>query len=144
MSCIIILCPIGDLLGSKTLLVYNKDTWLLICSSIVAFSNIVLNAVFIPLWGINGATIASVLSYFVAIVCRYLFTQKIFKFRLLTKNLFKYFLFTIPFIILYIFFRTQINENIIYTIVFIFISIIIYILELYIFKDITDYQNNHK
>lgn len=135
MCFVIILCPIGDMLGSKTLLVYNKDSWLLICSAIVAFSNIVLNVIFIPLWGINGATIASVLSYVVAVLCRYLFTRKLFKFNLFTKNLFKYFLFTVPFVLLYCFFYQRINNYFIWTILFIICAIIIYMFELFIFKD---------
>ena len=43
MSGIILLGPIGDMFGSKTLLVFKKDRWLLVCSSAVALSNVVLN-----------------------------------------------------------------------------------------------------
>lgn len=135
MSFVIVLCPIGDLLGSKTLLVFNKEKWLLICSSIVAVSNIVLNAIFIPLWGINGATIASLLSYLIAVTCRYIFTRKLVKFNLFTINLFKYILFTIPFVIIYYFYYDFINTKFYCTILFIFVSIIIYILELFLSKD---------
>ena len=135
MSFVIVLCPIGDLLGSKTLLVFNKEKWLLICSSIVAVSNIVFNAILIPLWGINGATIASLVSYVVAITCRYIFTRKLVKFNLFTFNLFKYTLFTVPFIIIYYIYYHYINTKFLCTILFIFVSIIIYMLELYLFKD---------
>lgn len=135
MSFIIILCPIGDLLGSKILLVYNKDSWLLICSSIVAVSNVVLNVVLIPLWGINGATLASLLSYAVAVFCRYCFTQKILKFNLFSLSFLKYTLCTIPFIVIYIVFSQQINNYFIWTLTFIFVAIIVYILELILLKD---------
>lgn len=48
MSIIVTIGPIGDLLGSKTLLIHGKNKELLICSSIVAISNIILNLLFIP------------------------------------------------------------------------------------------------
>ena len=135
MCLIIVLCPIGDLLGSKTLLVYNKDSWLLICSSIVAVSNIVLNAVFIPLWGINGATFASLMSYFVAVLSRYIFTRRLVKFNLFTWNLLKYTCFTVPFIIIYLFLRDYINSNVGIMFAYVFVAIIIYAFELFFTKD---------
>lgn len=87
MSVAIILVPIGDLLGSKTLLIYNKDKWLLISSAVVAVSNIVFNFVGIPLWGVIGACVASVLCYVIADLIRYLFTVRIIKFHLFVPEL---------------------------------------------------------
>lgn len=135
MSVVIILCPIGDLLGSKILLVFNKDSWLLICSSIVAVSNIILNFLFIHKWGINGATFASLLSYIVAITCRYIFACKLINFNLFTWNLFKYFIFTVPFIIVYFLFSEYINTKFLYTLIFVIFSILLYMFELYISND---------
>lgn len=135
MAFVIVLCPIGDLLGSKILLVFNKDSWLLICSSIVAISNILLNFLFIPKWGINGATVASLLSYVIAITCRYVFARRLVKFNIFTINFVKYLVFTVPFILVYSFFKEYINTNFLYTLFFIFFAILIYILELFLSKD---------
>ena len=135
MSAMIILGPIGDMLGSKTLLVYKKEKWLLICSSIVAVSNIVLNFAFIPLWGINGAAAASILSCAVAVAARYYFTRKIVNIRLFNKNIIKYSCFTLPFIILYFAFHAQIDSNTVWMFGFVIACGIIYFLELLLAKD---------
>ena len=140
MSVIILLCPIGDLLGSKTLLIYNKDRWLLICSIIVAISNIVFNFIGIPLFGIIGACGASVLCYLIAVIARYIFTKRIIKFSLFIPELFIYTLYTFPFIIIYVIFKKYITGSIIILFAYIILCILLYFLELIIFKDKTAKQ----
>lgn len=135
MSLIIILSPIGDLLGSKILLVFKKDNWLLICSLIVAVSNVVLNIIFIPLWGITGATVASVLSYCVSVLSRFFFSKKLIDFKFITLKLFKYLAFTLPYVCIYVFFNSFINSNILWMILYMLVAVIIYCLELFISKD---------
>ena len=135
MAPMILLGPIGDMLGSKTLLVFKKDRWLLICSSIVAVSNILLNFMFIPIWGINGAAVASIVSSGVAVVFRYIFSRRVAKVRLLTCSLFKYFAFTVPFIGIYLIFRSNIDADTLWMFGFVFSCVIIYFLELIISKD---------
>lgn len=135
MSAIILLGPIGDMLGSKTLLVFKKDKWLLYCSTIVALSNIILNTIFIPIWGINGAAVASILSTLVAVLSRYYYSRKIIKISLISWTLIKYTLFTAPFVVLYIVFRTRIENSTIWMFGFIFTCVIVYFTELLISKD---------
>lgn len=135
MSAMILLGPIGDMLGSKTLLIFKKDRWLLVCSSIVAVSNILLNLLFIPLWGINGAAIASILSCVVAVVTRYVFSKKIAKLSLVTPSLLKYTSFTVPFVLLYLSFRDKIDANTFWMFGFIIVCGIIYLAELLISRD---------
>lgn len=135
MAVIIILCPIGDLLGSKILLIYNKNTYLLICSTIVALSNIVFNSVLIPFWGINGAAIASVISYCVSIVSRLYFAKKVIPFNFLTFSLLKYTTFTIPFVIIYILFKQNIDVSTVWMLCFIIVCMVIYFVELMVSKD---------
>lgn len=135
MSVVILLCPIGDLLGSKTLLVYDKNTDLLICSTIVAISNIVLNAIFIPIGGINGAAVASVISYVVAVVSRLYFTKRIVKFRFFTKKMIKYMIFTLPFVLTYLVFMERIDTSTLWMLLFVVYCIAIYALELFVTKD---------
>ena len=135
LSAMILLGPIGDMLGSKTLLVFNKDKWLLYCSSIVAVSNVVLNIVFIPLWGINGAAVASMICYVIAVSTRYYFTRKLIKIRLFSWNLLKYSAFTIPFIALYVSFRERIDTSNLWMFSFTAICVAIYAIELIVSKD---------
>ena len=93
MAFIILIGPIGDMLGSKTLLIFKKDRWLLICSIITAISNIVLNALFIPRWGVPGAAAATLVSALISTVSRYYFTNRFLEVKLLNSTLFKYFAF---------------------------------------------------
>lgn len=135
MSGIILLGPVGDMLGSKTLLVFKKDRQLLICSSFVAVSNVVLNFIFIPLWGIKGAAAASILSYAVSVFSRYYFTRKIIKLELFNKNLARYALFSIPFILIYAIFHTVIDASTSWMFLFVGCCILIYGLELWLSRD---------
>lgn len=135
MAIIILLGPINDLLGSKILLIHKKDRWLLYSSSIVAVSNIVLNAIFIPFWGINGAAIASVISFVVAVSSRWIFSRKLIKFSLFNRRVLKYFVFTIPFIAIYLVFRNEIDTNNIWMFGYVFVCSVVYIAELIISKD---------
>lgn len=135
MSIVILLCPIGDMLGSKILLIYNKNKELLICSTIVAVSNVVLNAIFIPLAGINGAVTASVLSYVVAILSRYYFARKLIKVRLLNVALIKYVLFVIPFAVIYYVAKDIINRGAMEIIIYCFLSAALYSFFVLVSKD---------
>jgi len=135
MSAMILLGPIGDLLGSKILLIYKKDRWLLYCSVITAVSNVVLNLVLIPLWGINGAAVASIASCMVSVVSRYILARKLFRLNLFSGSLFKYTLFVLPFILIYVLFRKQIDESALWMFGFVAFCIVIYIAELLISKD---------
>ena len=135
MTFVIFLCPIGDLLGSKTLLIHNKDKELLVCSTIVAISNVVLNFIMIPIWGIEGAALASALSYAVAVTSRLFYTKKIMDFKFFTKDMVRYFIYTIPFIVIYIIFQKQIDTSNIWMFAFVAVCIIIYLGELALTKD---------
>lgn len=137
MALTVLLCPIGDMLGSKTLLIFNKSDNLLVSSVIVAISNIVLNSIFIPIAGIVGAAIASVISYLIAIGCRLFFTKKIFDFKIFTFPVCKYTLFTLPFCVIYYIFRSEIDTKIWAFLGFVCLCVVIYLVELIAFKDNT-------
>lgn len=135
MSSIIVLGPIGDMLGSKTLLVHKKDRWLLYSSGIVAISNIVLNAIFIPLLGSVGAAIASVICYIESIIVRGYFSSKLVRIKLINRTLFKYLLFTLPFVCIYLLFKIRIDTQISTMMVFVLACVLIYIGELLLTRD---------
>ena len=135
MSAVILLGPIGDMLGSKTLLVFKKDKWLLYCSSIVAISNILLNFIFIPIWGINGAAFASIICYMIGVSARYYYTRRIIKINLFSNNVIKYSFFVLPFVVIYLVFKTYIDTNTLWMICFVILCAIIYLFELYCSRD---------
>lgn len=101
LATLIFIIPTGDILGSKILLLYKKEKELLTVSIITAVFNIVLNLILIPHYNIIGASIATLISYIIALVSRYYFVIKIMPFKLLNFNIIKYFLFSLMFIIYY-------------------------------------------
>lgn len=60
----LLICVLGfsNLFGTQVLLTYGAEKKLLICTIVGAFSNISMNAIFIPAYAQNGAAIASVIS----------------------------------------------------------------------------------
>ncbi|MBP5261857.1 MAG: flippase [Clostridiales bacterium] len=135
MVMVILLGPIGDMIGSKILLVHKKDNWLLYCSLISTAANVILNCIFIPLYGINGAAFASLIGYVVSFLTRYLFAVRLVKIRLITKGLLKYSLFTLPFVLIYCFLRVPISTDNVYMFSFVAVCATIYAAELIISKD---------
>ena len=135
MSLMILIGPIGDLLGSKVLLIYKKDKWLLYSSIFTAGVSVLLNFIFIPVWGINGAAFASVMGVAASVVSRYVLGRKLIKFNLFTKSLLKYSLFVLPFVLLYVLFREQIDNSVIWMFSFVAVCIVLYVAELLISKD---------
>lgn len=61
----------------------SKKTKMLFVTSVVsAVVNIILNVIFIPKYGVLGAAIATIVSYFVIFVIRIVHTKSIFNFRI--------------------------------------------------------------
>jgi PST family polysaccharide transporter len=72
----------------------NLTKIILFSSVLGAFSNILLNLVLIPIYGINGAAIATIMSYSIAAYVGLLFfneTRPILKMLLKSLNLFRLF-----------------------------------------------------
>ena len=135
MSLLIVIGPIADLLGSKVLLVFNKDRWLLRSSALVAITNIILNTIMIPMFGINGAAMASVISYMVAVLSRLYYARKLVDINLINKELTKYLLCTLPFLLIYLLNRNLIDTSNFAMFAFVAICCVLYTLELIITKD---------
>ena len=57
---------------------YNKTAMLPLFRFLGAFSNIVLNIVLIPFWGIYGAAIATTLSFIIMTIPMYIYTKMFF------------------------------------------------------------------
>ncbi|WP_044935238.1 flippase [Pseudobutyrivibrio sp. LB2011] len=131
----IIAGAVGDLLGSKILLVNNREQSLLNTSMISAASNIILNYILINKYGIEGAALASIASYLITDCFRYYYARKIVKIRLLSKNLLKYLILSIPFVLIYLPYKERIDGNTVDMFVFVIVCITIYVIELLISQD---------
>ena len=68
-------------------LVEKKSVLSFVTSAIGALINIVLNLILIPVWGANGAAIATFFCYFVVFIIRAVNTQKYIRFNLHTVKL---------------------------------------------------------
>ncbi|MBE5834822.1 MAG: hypothetical protein E7309_09295 [Butyrivibrio sp.] len=60
----------------------KKNVSVMVTTFIAAIVNIILNAIFIPLIGINGAAIATAVAYFVVFIFRMIDSQKYIKFKI--------------------------------------------------------------
>ncbi len=78
LSPILIITPIGYLLGSRILLIAGKEKFMFLCVGIGAIVNIVGNVILINLYSEHGASIASVISEFVIAVVYFSLGKKYF------------------------------------------------------------------
>ena len=78
-SLLLLISPIGYLLGSRMLLVTDHENKMVICVGIGAVVNLIGNALLIPRFHEFGATIASILSEIVVMVVYVNFGKKYFK-----------------------------------------------------------------
>lgn len=89
LSLVVVVSPIGYLLGSRVCLVTNNEKYMPIAVGAGALVNIGLNFWFINLWGEIGAAIASVASEVVVVVVYLIFSHKLFKIKVDWKNYLK-------------------------------------------------------
>ena len=85
----LIMTPLGYLLGSRVLLVAEKESKMLICVSVGAIANVIGNYVLIRLYGINGAAIATVTSETLVGVIYVLLGKKYFNLKGVFTSLLK-------------------------------------------------------
>lgn len=86
---VLIISPVGYLLGSRVLLVTDHEKTMVLCVGIGAVVNVIGNAILIPRYVEYGAAIASVLSEIVVMVVYVNFGKKYFKISGETKNILK-------------------------------------------------------
>ncbi len=79
LSLLVLISPIGYLLGSRVLLVTNNEKYMIIPVGSGAVVNVILNAILINTVGVIGAAIASVISELVVCVVYILLSHKYFK-----------------------------------------------------------------
>lgn len=78
-SLLLLVSPVGYLLGSRVLLVSNNESKMIICVGIGCIVNIIGNAVLIPRFQEYGAAIASVLSEIVVMIIYLSYGKRYFK-----------------------------------------------------------------
>ena len=86
---VLIISPVGYLLGSRVLLVTDHEKTMVLCVGIGAAVNVIGNAILIPRYVEYGAAIASVLSEIVVMVVYVHFGKKYFKISGESKNILK-------------------------------------------------------
>ena len=89
LSWVLIISPVGYLLGSRVLLVTDHEKTMVLCVGIGAAVNVIGNAILIPRFVEYGAAIASVLSEIVVMVVYVNFGKKYFKISGESKNILK-------------------------------------------------------
>lgn len=78
LSIVLCLSPIGYLLGSRMLLVSNKENKMIIPVTIGAITNVICNSCLIPKYGEIGAAIASLFSEFIVMVIYVLLGKNVY------------------------------------------------------------------
>lgn len=83
----LLICTLGfsNLFGTQILLTFGEEKKLLCCTVIGAVSNIIMNALLIPLYQQNGAAVASVISEILVTLMAVIFSHKYIKIRLETR-----------------------------------------------------------
>ena len=134
-SLILLISPIGYLLGSRVLLVTNNEKKMIIPVFIGAITNVIGNYIFINMYKEIGAAIASVFSEFVVMITYILLGRKYFKLNGTKNSLFKI-LISIIIITLYLYIISKIKIDIIFIIMLQIIgSCIIYGMSLILLKE---------
>lgn len=89
LSFVLIISPVGYLLGSRVLLVTDHEKTMVLCVGIGAVVNVVGNAILIPRFVEYGAAIASVMSEIVVMLVYVNFGKKYFRISGESKNILK-------------------------------------------------------
>lgn len=89
LSWVLVISPIGYLLGSRVLLVTDHEKTMVFCVGLGAAVNVICNALLIPRYTEYGAAIASVMSEIVVMVVYVNFGKKYFKISGEVKNVLK-------------------------------------------------------
>ena len=86
---VLIISPVGYLLGSRVLLVTGHEKTMVLCVGMGAFVNVIGNTILIPRYVEYGAAIASVLSEIIVMLVYLHFGKKYFKISGESKNILK-------------------------------------------------------
>ena len=122
---LILIYPIGYLLGSRVLLVSNNERKMLICVSIGAVVNVFLNLMLIPWFYEMGAAIASVISEFIIMIIYVILGKRLYKLKSYFATLIKI-LFSSVVLLIYLIITDVINDSVYKILIQIFGATIVY------------------
>lgn len=138
---IICLCPVilarglSSISGSQYLIPSNNTTYLTISSAFSAILNLIVNFAAIPIWGVYGAVLGTIMAEFSVTLIQFHYMRKKVKVVNMCKHFIKYTVFSLIAVIPVYFIYTHMKIGIIATMLEIIIAIVIYILLLIIGKD---------
>ena len=135
LSLILIISPIGYLLGSRVLLVSGNESKMVICVSAGAITNVVCNYVLIPTFKEYGASIASVIGELIVMFTYLYFGKKFYKLSTYFQTVIKV-IFSVVIMSVYLFIiKNVISSTLFALIVQIVGGILIYIIMLYLLNE---------
>ncbi len=79
LSCVLLISPIGYLLGSRVLLVADREKFMIVSVGAGAVANIIGNLILIPIYAEYGAAIASVIGEAIVMIVYIAFGRKFFR-----------------------------------------------------------------
>ncbi len=135
LSILILLTPLGYLLGSRVMLVSNNEKKMIFCVSIGAIVNICLNFFLIPVMYENGAAIASVLSETIIMLVYVCFGRKVYKLESYYKSMIKVVISCIPIIVIQLIYAGIPNKSWLFLASNIVVSVLLYFSSLVLMKE---------
>lgn len=135
LSLLILISPIGYLLGSRVMLVTNNEKKMVVCVSIGAIVNVILNYLLIPILYESGAAIASVIGEIIIMMIYIHFARKVYKLENYWNSIFKVMVSCIPVqIIQFVYVNIQ-GKNWLVFGIDVLLSLILYLITLIILKE---------
>lgn len=135
LSVCLLVSPIGYLLGSRTLLVSSNENKMIIAVGVGAIVNVILNLILIRFYAEFGAAIATVISEFIVSFIYVLLARKIFKLNKFLLNTLKIIISAIFMLLVLIFVKEKVYNEILCCIIQIISSVLIYGVSLLIFQE---------
>lgn len=135
LSFVLLISPIGYLLGSRVLLVTDHEVSMMLCVGLGAIVNIIGNSILIPRYTEYGAAIASVFSELVVMIVYVNLGKRYYKVFGELKNILKIILATACFVLYSLLIRYLVSIALLRLLIQVVGAIVIYFLMLYLLKE---------
>ena len=130
----LLFAPINGFLAYQILIPYRREKIVSLATLAGAITNIVLNYFLIPVFSLNGAAFATVISEIVVFFILNYFIKEYFSIKTITKNLKNSVLASLPIIIFYFILSSFLN-GIVLVISLVFISVVMYALIMFVIRN---------
>lgn len=135
LSFVLVISPIGYLLGSRVLLVTDHEVSMMLCVGLGAIVNIIGNSILIPRYTEYGAAIASVFSELVVMIVYVNLGRRYYKVSGELKNVLKIILATACFVLYCLLIRYLVSTALLRLLIQVSGAIVIYFSMLYLLKE---------